>query len=121
MLLFLLCKALLDHWELVLYKYCILLLLLLLLLLSLLFYRYIKFEKVLSFLQRRTKFLQLIRPQVDPRNSDFTAMPQSCFEKAVLVNVKLSGSPKNWKLHIAMYTALTMPKIISSKSWPLKS
>ena len=28
-LLFLLCKALLDHWELALYKYCILLLLLL--------------------------------------------------------------------------------------------
>ena len=33
LLLFLLCKALLDHWELALYKYCILLLLLLLLLL----------------------------------------------------------------------------------------
>ena len=33
---FLLCKALLDHWELALYKYCILLLLLLLLVLLLL-------------------------------------------------------------------------------------
>ena len=31
LLLFLLCKAFLDHWELALYKYCILLLLLLLL------------------------------------------------------------------------------------------
>ena len=40
-MLFLLCKALLDHWELVLYKYCILLLLLLLLLL--LFIPQIKF------------------------------------------------------------------------------
>ena len=31
-------------------------------------------------------------------------MPQSCFEQAVLVEFKLSGSPKNWNTHNNVYS-----------------
>ena len=88
LLLFLLCKALLDHWELALYKYCILLLLLLLLLL-LSHSSAVRFSYCLANFSRAARCLAVSR--------GFFCLLSS-LQPSLFINLQMVFFPPTWPL-----------------------